>query len=488
MPTYGVSPTGFFGKPLSVIDDEVDASLRTILGDAAGTDEDGKIPLESMAGQLKALIVDALAAQWDLQEAVHACFDPNKAAGVFQDALCTLTGTTRRAARQSVATGLCVGDPATTLDVGRAATVAGTTSRFSTATGTAIATGTAYTPSGSYAIGDCRYIAGQDRHYLCVATGIGSASGPSGTSTEITAGTAKFRYIGEGIGIAKIGFLADVIGVVGVATGSLNTIATPVDGWNAVYNPRIADTGALQETDSALRIRRDQEIAAAGNTTADAIRANILAVNAGSTDPAHEPPTSCTVFYNDTDVMDSNGVPPHSVEILVFEGTTEDIAQAVWESVGAGTRTYGTRSDVIVDSEGNSQLVYWSRPTEVPIWVYGTGRYDATRWASNSQTLVAQTMLSALLTYTQDWPPSRDVRISPLMAAIMRGPAGTTGGLAIVPADSAADPVPGLWEVDPLYISTATGVTGTAQLTIAAREIATFDSARCFLIASTEDP
>jgi uncharacterized phage protein gp47/JayE len=487
MPTYGLTATGLSVKSLETIDDEVDQGLRSILGDSAGTDADGKIPLESMAGQLKALIVDGLAAQWDLMEAVHASLDPNKAAGVFQDSIAALTGTTRNAARNSVATGLCVGDPGTSLPVGRAATVDGTSSRFSTATGFAIATGTAYTPSGSYLVGDLRYIPGQDRHYLCVATGIGSGSGPSGTAASITAGGATWKYLGEGIGVVHAPFVADVIGAIGVATGSLNAIATPVSGWEAVYNLLAGEAGALQETDAALRTRRNQELAATGNTTADAIRANILAVNAGSEDVNHLPPLSCTVFFNDTDLTDSNGVPPHSVECLVQDGTTGDIAQAIWDSVGAGTRTYGSTSATATDSEGNDHAVYFTRPTEVPIYVRGVGRYDAREWPDGSDSLVGETMESALLTYTASWPPAKDVRTSPLIAAIMRGPAGTTGGVALVPAPASSDPVPGLLELETFSISTASGTTGTAQISISGREIAIFDASTTFLTATSEE-
>lgn len=487
MPVYGLTPTGYYAKPLSVVDDETDQGMRSILGESAGTDADGKIPLESMAGQLKALFVDGIAAMWDQQQAIVANLDPNQAQGVFLDSIASLTGTLRTAARYSVATGLCVGTPNTSLPVGRAVTVDGTASRFSTATGFNIATGTAYTSSGTYGIGDLRYSPGQLRHYLCTATGIGTASGPSGTAAAITDGTATWKYLGAGIGIIPAIFSADNLGAIGVATGSLNTIATPVNGWDAVYNRLAGNAGRLKEVDASLRPRRNQEFAKAGNTTADAIRANVLAVNAGSTDPAHEPVTSCTVFINDTDVTDSNGVPPHSFECLVQDGTDADIAQAIWNSTGGGTRSHGTSSAIATDSEGVDHVVYFTRPTEVQIYVYAVGRYDAREWPDSSDALVAETMESALLTFTADWPPARDVRTSPLVAALMRGPAGTTGGVALVPAPAGSDPVAGLLEVESLSISTASGVTGTSQVSITGKQVAVFDSTRTFITATTEE-
>lgn len=485
---FGVTATGFWSKDLQTIDDEVDSGLRSILGESAGTDSDGKIPLSSMAGQLKSLIVDREAALWDLMQAVHASFDPNKATGRMLDAVCSITGTIRNEESNSVATGTCVGTPNTTLDTGRVATVGTTNSRFATATGVAIATGVAYTPSGTYAFNDLRYVPGQNRHYVALGGGVGNGSGPSGTAESITAGGVAWKFIGEGVGIVHTPFFAEVIGPIGAATGTLSTIATPVSGWNAVTNLTSAVAGRNEEKDASLRARREEELAAIGNTTPDAIRANVLRVNQGSTDPSHQPPTSCKVFYNDTDVTDGNGLPPHSVEVLVQDGTVADIAQAIWDSVGAGTRTYGSRTDPVEDSEGNTQFVNWTRPTEVNIWVTAVGRYDASQWPSGSETLVAQAMTSALLTYTADWPISRDVRISPLMAAILRGPQGTTGGMAIVPADGDAPSVPGLLEVESLNIGTATGVVGANQISITARQIAVFATGRCDITATTEEP
>lgn len=485
MPTYGIGVTGFYSKPLSVIDDEIDEGLRGILGESAGTDADGKIPTQSFAGQLKALLVDGFAAHWDRDQAIIANLDPSKAGGVFQDIICSLTGTERNRQRQSVATGTCIGDPGTSLPAGRVATVEGTGSRFATATGVAIASGVAWSASGAYLIGDLRHNVG--RMYQCIATGIAGASGPFGTSADITDNQVHWKHLGVGTGLVHALFRAEQFGALGAATGALNAIATPVDGWRVVNNLVAGVAGRATEKDSALRVRRDQELAIAGKTTVDGIRADILNVNEGSTDPNHEPPTSCSVFFNDTDYTDANGLPPHSVEVLVYGGTTADIAQAIWDSVGGGTATYGSRSDPVIDSEGNTQTVRWSRPTEIGIYVTATGRYDASVWPASSETVVAQYMRSALLTATADWPPALDVRTSPLNAAFMRGPAGATGGVALIPADENADPVPGLLEVTPLYIGTS-GASGTSTIVIGRREIAVFDGARVTITASSDTP
>jgi uncharacterized phage protein gp47/JayE len=486
--TYGVTSVGFVAKPLSIIEAEVDADLRAILGDSAGTESDGTIPADSYAGQLKALIVDAVAAQWDLQQEVYASRDPAGATGQSLDVVSSITGILRDAARYSTVTAACVGDPLTILPAARVASVTGTGARFDTTAQFTIAAATAWTALTAYAAGDIR--TNNNNIYRCITAGTSAgAGGPTTTAVDITDGTAHWKYLGAGTGYVNATFQAEEVGAIGALSGTLATIESPVSGWNAVDNYLDASVGATEEGDAALRVRREQALAAAGNTTVDAIRANILAVNDGSTDPNHEPPTEVTVFFNDTDFTNSDGLPPHSVEVLVRNGTDADIAQAIWDSVGAGTATYGTTTSTVTDSEGNAQTVNWTRPTAVLVYVTATAYYDAGAWPTGSDTAVAEAVLSALLTYTEDYPTGRDVRTSPLNAAMMRGPSETDGdGFAVVPASDGAAAVTGLLEITPIYIGTTITPVNSTPITISRREYALFDSTRCVITATTETP
>src|SRR5262249_36114068 len=60
--------------------------------------------------------------------------------------------------------------------------------------------------------------------------------------------------------------------------GTLTVIDTPVAGLSSVTNAADAILGRNQETDSELRIRREEELRAAGKGTVDAIRALLLEV------------------------------------------------------------------------------------------------------------------------------------------------------------------------------------------------------------------
>jgi hypothetical protein len=484
---YGWAPTGFYAKSLPVIESESDDGLKAILGESAGSNEDGTIPVESGAGQLKTYFVDGLAAMWDLAQACAASLDPNQATDAAQDVVASLTGTIRASARASVATSIAVGDPLTFLPVGRVASVETTGARFVSATGMTLSALSAWATSTTYLVGDLS--TNNEQVFYCKTSGVSAGSGgPSGTAATITDNTVAWRYLGEGTAAARSLWSSEETGAIGALSFLLSEIETPVSGWNAIANPLDAVAGRSQESNAALRVRRDAELATSGNTTADAIRANVLQVNQGSTDPNHEQPTVCRVFYNDQDFTDANGLPPHSVEVLVQDGTDADIAQAIWESVGAGTVTFGTSTGTALDSENNTQYVKFTRPTEVPVYVGGTVRYDASEWPTSSETTVAQAGLSALLTYAADYPIGRDVRTGALNGAIMRGGyALTASGSALVPAPEGSPVIPGVLEIDPLYIGIS-GASGTSQISITSRQIAVFDSARVSLTAAVEEP
>jgi uncharacterized phage protein gp47/JayE len=490
MAVFGLTPEGWYGKPLSVVVDELQTGYLDILGDSAGTETDGTIPLDSVVGQEITLLSDLFGAHWDLMQGVVSAFDPNQAPDGQLDALCSLTGTVREPDTFSTVTITAVGTPLTVLLPGRAVRTSDTGARFVTTENKTITALTAWAALTAYVAGDRRTNA--SRAYICITPGTSAgATGPTTTSADITDGTVHWKYLGEGTGAVDAAAEAAVAGPVGALAGALTDIATPVSGWANATNLLDAAPGALQETDPALRARREAELSGQGGSTADAIRAAVLSVNEGSTDPDHQPPTTVTVFYNDTDSTDADGLPPHSVEVLVQDGTDQDIIQAIWDAVGAGTATYGNQTPgTATDSEGNSQPVNWSRPVEVPIYVTATARYDAAQWAAGSDALVTQAILSALLTYgTQQGQIGVDVRLTKLGAAMLTGPQATdNAGLAVVPAPAGSVAAVGILEIDPLTFGTAPAPATSTQVAIGRREIAAFDSTRCTITAAAETP
>ncbi len=94
------------------------------------------------------------------------------------------------------------------------------------------------------------------------------------------------------------------------------------------------------------------------------------------------------------------GLPPHSIEAFVIGGADTDVAQAVWNAKPAGAQTYGPFSAQVQDSEGNAQLVYWSRGSTAPLYLavhVGTLTWNALS-STDRQTLTTN-LQNALVAY-----------------------------------------------------------------------------------------
>lgn len=143
---------------------------------------------------------------------------------------------------------------------------------------------------------------------------------------------------------------------------TLTVITNPVVGLNSVDNPYDAEIGADIELDPGLRVRRESELRATGSSNPDAIRADILSISI----EGDQPVLACTVLSNDSDLF-ANGLPPHSLEAVVFDGLSQavpndTIAQTLFDSKAGGIQAVGNTSGVAVDDLGGKHTVKFSRP------------------------------------------------------------------------------------------------------------------------------
>ena len=99
----------------------------------------------------------------------------------------------------------------------------------------------------------------------------------------------------------------------------------------------------------------------AGGVNADAIRGEILQNVEGV--------YSAIVYENDTDETDSEGLPPHSIEAIVYGGLDADIAQAIFRRKAAGIQTSGSSSIAVIAKSGQSINIKFSRPTTVAVYI-----------------------------------------------------------------------------------------------------------------------
>lgn len=144
------------------------------------------------------------------------------------------------------------------------------------------------------------------------------------------------------------------MGGITAGVGQVNVIATPTRGWQSVTNPSAADPGAPVETDSSLRQRQQVSVALPSRTVLEGTTgavANIMGV------------TRLATYENDTNATDSNGIPAHSISLVVEGGDAAAIAQAIADKKTPGTGTYGTTLQTVTDVYGRPLAIRFCRPT-----------------------------------------------------------------------------------------------------------------------------
>jgi hypothetical protein len=67
--------------------------------------------------------------------------------------------------------------------------------------------------------------------------------------------------------------------------------------------------------------------------------------------------------HNDTNATDADGIPAHSIAMVVDGGDVQEIAETIWKKKGEGVATFGDIRQDITDEFSNDYPVYFSRPT-----------------------------------------------------------------------------------------------------------------------------
>lgn len=402
MTDYGVTSTGFVRKPQSVILSEIETSEIADIDPALDVSSDQPI------GQLNGIMSSQFSELWELAESIYGATDRDKAEGDALVALAKLTGTAKNPAQYATCK-VTIGWS------GGADTIVSGTHFISLDTDPTIR----FTPIEDIAIAG--------------------------------AGT----YTGQN-------FRAENTGPVTAATGHLTVIATPISGWDSATNTTDATGGKNADGDPELRTSMAAEAAATGSATVDALIADVLALNEEHAGEAgFSEITVCAAFENVGDTVDANGLPPHSFEILVYDGASPGadndnlIAQKIWDGKDQGIRTWGTSSGTAVDAQGNSQTVLFTRLTARNVYLTYDLDVDTTP------------------------PYVGDAQFKTDVAAAANTLYDKQGGTVVAARVSAlAFDEAGVIDVVSLKLGFTATPTGTANLSIGSREIARFDSSR----------
>lgn len=456
---YGLLSTGYVPKPQTVCRDELSVAIRAKRGPSCDT-SDG-----SFLGQLIGIFSERESLLWDLGQRIVWSQDPDSATGAFHDAVCALTGTFRDAARSSVVVQSMTGVPTTVIAVGTQVKTASTGRVFETIAPATIAVQANWTVSTVYAVGI--FVTNASMVYRCITAGTSAASGgPATTSQDITDGGAHWQYIGDGAGLVNVLMASVEKDAVVAVAGDLSVINTPIGGLQTTRNVLDAELGALEQPDESLRVTREAELATAGSTPAESLRAAILKVGGV---------TSVSIFMNLTDVTDANGIPPHAVQALVQGGDDAAIAEVVRLNIAAGIVSFGTTTVALVDSEGTSHNIKFSRPTALPVYVSLTYTYNPAIVSLGGYPADGDVLAKlAVVAFGDSLGAGRNVTASAMQAAVF--PVYANGQLVLG--------VQGILDVTITRIGLTAAPASSTTLVVTPFQIATFDTSRVVITSS----
>lgn len=141
--------------------------------------------------------------------------------------------------------------------------------------------------------------------------------------------------------------------------GTVNRIGTPTLGWQTVENILAAEPGAPVQTDLKLRVQQSKSTALPSVSLWEGIIGSLL-TTAGV--------RRVSGIKNDGDTPTSEGVPGHSIAMIVDGGEVADIAKTIFLKKGEGVGTYGSTSYNYLDTYGFPNTIKFSRPTIVPAY------------------------------------------------------------------------------------------------------------------------
>lgn len=165
-----------------------------------------------------------------------------------------------------------------------------------------------------------------------------------------------------------------------------NTITVPVTivlGVTSINNPTSYTTlGINEETDFALRIRRQQSVALSSQGYLAGLLAALENINGV---------TAAFIYENTSGTTDGSGVPGHSIWVIVGgSGAASAIANAIYTKRNAGCGMRGSQSYTITQIDGSSFVVNWDVVSLQTLYIkFNASSLDGVN-APNTAAIIAQ--------------------------------------------------------------------------------------------------
>lgn len=382
----GVTSQGFESKQCSEIVNEIAATAKT----PEYFGEQFPVTPDSIFGILSGVFGAALKDQWDLSSSVADQGNRDKAAGKYLDDLAALNGLTRLL--PSGSTGILLFTGSNNSTVPKLTPVKCTTNNVVVLTNSALTlnrnlcyritlnvtsvfvsqvftitiNSTPYTytavsgDTGSSVMNSLVSIinSGENPQY--------SASYSNNTIiiTSSTTNNNLFTSNSSSINLVSVGGIVEATsattGAIRLFSNTVTVLIQAVIGVISVTNPNDFSIGREEETDAELRKRMEDYEQSTGTATKPAIETSLSDLQGVS---------YAYLVENTTMSVDVEGRPPKSYEVYVSGGLDSQIATTIWETKPAGIETWGNQGIVVIDKNGDSQLVKFSRFDQKYAWV-----------------------------------------------------------------------------------------------------------------------
>lgn len=235
--------------------------------------------------------------------------------------------------------------------------------------------------------------------------------------------------------------------------GTVITIFNPQLGWQTVNNAADAVVGAAVETDAALRRRQAVSTGLPSQTPLQGITAavaNVIGV------------IRSIVYENSSNTTDSNGIPSHSIAVVVQGGDVTQMAQVIESKKSPGTGTFGTTSITVNDPGGLPVTIKFFQLSLLTIYVSIT-LHPLAGYVSSTATAV----IAAIVSFINSLPIGSTVYYNWLLAAggLIETPLGETFSIVAMTIGTSPAPV-GTANIAVPFTSAATSATANIVQTL----------------------
>lgn len=298
---------------------EIKQEFQSVFIDAFGSD----INLDDATPQ--GVIIDDLTQQKQMANTVDLVLfnqmNPATADGVFQDAIANLYFVQRKAATNSIVTCRCVGVPNTVLG-GVSQTINDSPNPYYS-----------QTPVEVQSLGG--------DIFECLVGGVIPSTG----------------YI-------DLVFRAKDTGAIAVGANTVNRIYKPVGGLDSVNNTNAGTVGDYVESRADFEKRRKESLALNATGSLASVKAKLLNTTGVS---------DVFVWENDKDTSQTyRGITmgAHSIYTCIKGGSSDDIAEAIYNSKSAGCDTNGSNIATYIEPTTGVEYEYkYYIPTETPYYI-----------------------------------------------------------------------------------------------------------------------